>query len=237
MTCERVPKYNTRYYLDYDASATAYPSVTSILKIVSNDFSYWREQQARLYLQEHMAELTSPEKAIQILNESIEHSYNIRNESAEFGNVVHEQIEHALNNHNILDSLEPDVSQNIENAVNFVQMQGIKPLNHEYMIFHKPGALAPGFGGTIDFIGETFEGEVIIIDWKTTKTKQKTHLFQIAAYAYGLAQYCALEKPPRGMVYYTKDDTYVEADMIHDWIKFVKIAHAWDVMHKFDLFA
>jgi len=108
--------------------------------------------------------------------------------AADIGTVAHAAIEAMLNGldpHKVIDEMLPD-DEDAKKALNAFNMyekwerqtnlkllskfQEIQLISHEYK-----------FGGTPDAIGE-IDGDIVLLDWKTSNAVYPDHLIQLAAY-------------------------------------------------------
>lgn len=113
--------------------------------------------------------------------------YEERDKAAECGTLAHEMVEAYVNGQDHMKVIEDVPKDMAEKALNAFQMfrqwhennkieiisewQEIQMVSHEYK-----------FGGTPDAIGRNVDGELVLLDWKTSNAVYSDYLLQLAAY-------------------------------------------------------
>ena len=156
------------YWLEVDGKKKRLPGVTTVLGRFkeSGGLMQWAFKQG----QEGKASL-----------------YEERDEAAECGTLAHEMVELYINNDDYMGVLKGVGKNRAEQALNAFQMfrewqdnnkiEIISEYQEIQMVSHKHH-----FGGTPDAIGRNTNGELILLDWKTSNSVYQDYLLQLAAY-------------------------------------------------------
>jgi hypothetical protein len=111
--------------------------------------------------------------------------YDQRDEAAGIGTLVHEMVEKHIKSDVLpaLDSLTPEQLEKVQSGFNaylkWESMTKLKIVEQEMQLVSEQYQ----FGGCPDAIGE-IDGELCLIDWKTSKGVYQDYLIQLAAYNY-----------------------------------------------------
>lgn len=106
--------------------------------------------------------------------------YDNRDEAASIGSTVHELVESHIRGEDIFESLlnAPEaVKSGVKAYLKWESMTKLKIVEQEISLVSEKHQ----FGGTPDAIGE-IDGELCMIDWKTSKSVYADMLIQVAAY-------------------------------------------------------
>ena len=156
------------------------PSVTTILGRFkeSGGLMHWAFAQG---LEQGQAIASDPENA------EAPNLYRKRDEAANAGTLAHEMVEQFINGNDHL-ALLKDVPQELaQPALNaFQQFREWHENNKIEIISHwqeiQMVSTKHGFGGTPDAIGRNVNGELVLLDWKTSNGVYGDYLLQLAAY-------------------------------------------------------
>jgi hypothetical protein len=108
----------------------------------------------------------------------IEHLYDKRDEAADLGTQTHDAVErHIKGEEQDISELPNEVQTAFYSYIKWESVTNIKIVEQEINLFSEEHQ----FGGTPDGIGE-IDGELCLIDWKTSKGVYPDFLMQLAAY-------------------------------------------------------
>ncbi len=159
------------YWLEIDGKNTRLPSVTTVLGRFkeSGGLMQWAFKQG----QEGKASL-----------------YEERDKAAECGTLAHEMVELYINQPNtdnymkVIKNVDADMASRALNAFQmFREWQDHNKIEiiSEYQEIQMVSSQYH-FGGTPDAIGRSINGELILLDWKTSNSVYQDYLLQLAAY-------------------------------------------------------
>ena len=187
VTVELTPRYGQHWYR-VDGETELLPSVTSILKIIdkSGPLMGWSTKlvidRARKELMGFVSDQSYPqppsyEEIENVLAKAKAAPDEVRDKSAELGTLAHECINEVLAGREleVPDVLLPAV----DGAIDWVSEMGLEVVTTESRIWHP----VHRYAGTVDFIGRTGAGNLVVADWKRSKRLYPEHAYQGAAYA------------------------------------------------------
>jgi len=247
MKVSKILRHGSRYYKIVDEEAL-YPSVTTILKIVSQPtLESWKRNKEFKVLKDHLHEtltlqpLTS--ELVDLAIDKAKKSSSIIDPSAEFGVESHTLIEDILKSDNY----------NIECAdhLKSVKTSFIRWLNrekdlHDLEVVSLEETLVSRkyqYAGTADAIARvTIKGEkrLVVIDWKTSNQIRNHYALQIAAYSklyeenYNLKIFAGL------VIRFSKVDSEYEVRTVYNldrmFEKFMHYKNVWELEQELDIF-
>ena len=125
------------------------------------------------------------------------HLYEERDKAANCGTMAHEMVEHFVNGEDHMQVLEQyrkeatespaEQKEMIQKALNAFQMFREWHENNKIEIVSKWQEIQMvsdkyEFGGTPDAIGRNVNGELVLLDWKTSNSVYQDYLLQLSAY-------------------------------------------------------
>lgn len=153
-----------RFYISVKNPDKYYPSVTTILDVFPKGYGY-----------------------ITWLKDVGHNAEDILERAATQGSNIHNMIDRYINGETIKWLTDDGKGlytltewQMFSRFVEFWNLAKPEVIVHEFALVSE----TLGFGGTVDFIGR-INGDVYLIDWKSSNYIHKTHELQIAAYAMG----------------------------------------------------
>lgn len=156
------------YWLVIDGKKTRLPSVTTILSRFkeSGGLLHWAFKQGQ---------------------EGASHLYEKRDEAAECGTLAHEMVEHYVNGTDYMGVIKDVEPEKAKQALNAFQMFREWQDNNKIEIISDYQEIQMvsdiyNFGGTPDAIGRNVNGELVLLDWKTSNSVYADYLLQLAAY-------------------------------------------------------
>lgn len=113
--------------------------------------------------------------------------YEERDEAAECGTLAHEMVEKYINREDYMDVLDNVPEAKAVQALNAFQMFREWQDNNKIEIISEWQELQlmshkHRYGGTPDAIGRNVDGQLILLDWKTSNAVYQDYLLQLAAY-------------------------------------------------------
>lgn len=161
----------------YEVGGALYPSVTTILGVVSKPgLVAWARRTALEAVREFVAQGLSIEVALQRAAQEPERQ---REAAAQRGTDIHAAIAAALSG----ESYPPEAGPWVEGALTFLAEAGLEPVAHEAVLVSR----AHGFAGTCDVAMAGRDGQPALVDWKTGGIWPEAAL-QLAAYAIALEE-------------------------------------------------
>ncbi len=115
------------------------------------------------------------------------HLYEERDKAAECGTLAHEMVEAFVNGGNHMAVLEGQPKDMVEKSLNAFQMFRQWHENNKIEIISKWQEIQMvstnyRYGGTPDAIGRDVDGNLVLLDWKTSNAVYADYLLQLAAY-------------------------------------------------------
>lgn len=168
---------------------TTIPGVTTITGILdkSQPIKWWAVNEARDYIKETMEPGKEyDEVEINELADSARTAHmNTSSNAISIGNLIHEYCEDYMDYllHDAEEPRFPDNSEAQESCIEFLdwlEQNDVQPICMEQMVYHP----SIGYAGTYDLKAEV-NGELLVIDYKTSSGIYEDYLAQVTAYAFG----------------------------------------------------
>lgn len=169
MTAARVPTagvHRTPRHLYYFNGQGPWPGVTTVTNVLDKPaLTKWHREQVALAALANADRLVVDQKAGNV-DAAVAYLLNVRTEGTEGrerGSRIHTALESVLRRE--LVEVEPQDRAAVEGARAWLNEAKLKPLEVEAFLIHE----TLGYGGTCDLIAE-LDGEVWLLDWKTSKS-------------------------------------------------------------------
>jgi CRISPR/Cas system-associated exonuclease Cas4 (RecB family) len=184
---KRINKKYGRAYLD-ESTGDEYPSVTTILGILSKNLDYWKMMMCGDYIKEEVCKALAGERILDwdnILRESKKASDNYRDKKGAQGTRIHKHIERWFNKESVAAEAkaDPRLTAIMILLDRWVKTNQLKPLLVEAYLISKKHKYAGG----VDLVARQNTPEhgeqLVLVDFKTGKSIQDTARWQLAAYA------------------------------------------------------
>ena len=161
----------------YEVDGSLYPSVTSVLSVVSKpNLVAWARRTTLAAVREMLEDGLDIEQALALAAEEPE---RVRDAAAARGTSIHEAIAAALAG----EPYPPEAEPYVRVALSFLQERGLKLVAHEAVVVSR----THGFAGTCDVATAASDGGLVLVDWKSGGIWPE-HALQLGAYALALAE-------------------------------------------------
>lgn len=175
------------YTVDDGVRPVILPGTTGILDVVgskekTNSLMGWSKKQALLKVADILRSysgkpITIDEKIIEFIRKSAwKRDKELFEKAGDIGDKVHEAIDNKIKGFNSV--LDEKAQIGFNNFISWLDGSGIKITHGDTYV----ASLEWGFGGAMDALGEK-DGQVILLDWKTSNALRDTYPLQAAAYA------------------------------------------------------
>lgn len=187
--------YNGDVVLSFDEGKHAYtyegkfvPGVTSILRVLDKPaLVQWSANCAVEYISKAYVNLREqggeiePTAFLSVCQEAKTAHRRISRDAADIGSEVHAFAEAVLADRNASLPANPQAAKGAEALLTWVDAHTIEPIHQERMVFSRKHFYA----GTVDLFGK-IDGELCVLDFKTSSGLYAEMLLQLAAYAVAL---------------------------------------------------
>ena len=181
------------YSVDYKGKITTLPGVTGILDVVGskdklNRLMSWAKKQALLKASEHIRaysgkSLIVDEDWIEAVRKSAwKRDKEMLKAAGDLGTRCHTAIDAFIQGKTPI--LDKDTQQSYDNFIQWLNGAGIKIIMGDTYIAN----MELGYGGAMDALGQTNEGGIVLLDWKTSNYMQDVYALQAAAYALAFSE-------------------------------------------------
>lgn len=184
-----------RYYVARmkDGSEWRLRSVTTVLGCLNKEaLIQWAVDRSMDYIRETLLPgedghiRVSPNMLDAVLSQARMAHYRSKTEAAELGTLAHDYIEGYLRT-----GIEPDLRDQDSRVINCYTLfrrwwddQQLSVIQTELMVYD----VAHGYAGTLDFLAADRNGDLVLVDWKTSKSIYWNYRLQVIAYARALSQ-------------------------------------------------
>lgn len=178
---------NHVYLIDNGQKQIVVPGTTGILDVVGskdkvNRLMGWAKKQALLKVAEHIRsysgkQLVVDETWIEAVRKSAwKRDKEMLKEAGDIGTRVHAAIDAYIDGKEPI--LDEQTTQGYNNFLHWIKESGINLLCGDTYV----GSLEMEYGGALDALG-TKDGELVLLDWKTSNALKDENALQVAAYA------------------------------------------------------
>ena len=206
-----------------------YPSVTTCLSVIdkSQGLMRWAGQLAARYVADQVAKADTPpdrETLDQWVKGAMKASDEIKDKAAQAGTDAHGAVELALQGLPYREEFKPAVTA----ALQYLDAHHLSPFAAEVITFH-PKLHSPG---SVDLIAETPTGELVIVDWKRTRSLHKENRYQVAAYAGNVEALTGRDVVACYIFRLPQNDSPMDPTASENVITFTDWKPDWDVFKK-----
>ena len=219
------------YYIEQPGVAIPplYPSVTTCLSVIdkSQGLMRWAGQLAARYVADQVAQADTPpdkETLDQWVKAANKAADEFKDKAAAAGTDAHNAVELALQGLPYREEFKPVVAA----ALQYLDHYQLSPLASETITFH-PKVHSPG---SVDLIAETPTGELVIVDWKRTRSLHKENRYQVAAYAGNVEAMTGREVVGCYIFRLPQNDSPMDPTASDNVITFTDWKPDWDVFKK-----
>ena len=180
------------YAVEYDGKTTILPGVTGTLEICGDKkktdrLMGWAKKVCLLKVAEHIRAFSGkPLTVDEVWIEAVRKSAWKRDkeklkEAGDIGARTHFAIDASIAGEE--PKLDPDIKQSFDNFRAWLDKSGITLIKGDTYV----ASLELGYGGALDALG-VHDGELVLLDWKTSNALYDTSSLQAAAYAMGFEE-------------------------------------------------
>ena len=171
------------------------PSVTTMLKCIdkSGPMIIWAERTTIKKVRNSLLSLDTPgfepgdymsyiEWVDGVLTDSGNAPEEERDRGAAKGTSAHALVAAILNGEN--PSIPEDLARSVQGALKLIADKNLTVEAVEVPVWHP----VCEYAGTVDLVARDTDGRLVVLDWKRSKGIYKEHGYQVAAYAYAIAE-------------------------------------------------
>lgn len=170
--------------MSYTINETEYPSVTAILgQLDKPALIHWAlncfEEKAIEMIEDDNCDLSIVTQYKDLLAEAKKNFRNVGDKAKDIGTQVHDAIEHYVKyNKDLIGELAPEVENGFLAFLEWEKNTVSEWLESEIRTYNP----VVGYAGTYDAIFKDKDGNVVMVDFKTSKAVYDEYWFQLAAY-------------------------------------------------------
>lgn len=172
----------------YSDGGIEYTSVTTALSVISKPALVpWAAKMSRLAVDEHLRPVVGRTLTQEALDEALEAAKRrpteVKDAASNLGTRAHEMIDAYLTH--VQFAITPDLEPVLDGFQQWVEASDLALEKTERMLLSRKF----DFAGTCDYIGKrSFDGGVVVVDFKTSNAIYPEHAVQVAAYAKALEE-------------------------------------------------
>lgn len=181
----------------YTVDGKDYPSVTKVLNIIgggkTNALVIWARREALKLAKSEILGFMDSGKSLthialdELMAKADRQPDKIKTNAADIGGRIHAAIDEYIVGK--IPTLESDTKPGFDNFMAWIAHEGIRLIAGDTSV----ASVMHGFGGRLDALGVDKNGDLVLLDWKTSNALREEYPLQVAAYAqaftetYGLA--------------------------------------------------
>ena len=186
---------NRQHWYRVDGFDDLLPSVTTMLKCIdkSGAMIRWAEKTTIKKVRNSLLSRDAPgfdpgdyvgyiDWIEGVLDDSKDAPENERDRGAAKGTTAHKLIADILNGEN--PSIPEDLARSVQGALKLIADKNLTVEAIEVPVWHP----VCEYAGTVDLVARDTDGQLVVVDWKRSKGIYDEHGFQVAAYAYAIAE-------------------------------------------------